>query len=524
MRLIEEGCELDTLDAYAMTPLMYAVIKGNEQVARALVVAGAASSGAKTPREFYAMLPRPTVPTPAMVSYLSVSCTRHSTTSRILVASRERRGPVMIEIENDEGSISSDSELDDEDEKSENSDEVSRDTSVPSNVQHVPAITRTSPSEDATSLDRLAHTIRGTHVNANMAPLAQQDLPPMHVVDADGSVTVNNKVLKAEETRGGDVHGAEAIATTNDESGYHSGIISEVQDRLSLMSHSALPAQGVTMSVQFNRAAASVKASSPAAPTPDNLFRTGDSFGIEIRLATLPGTSMSLPKEFLGVRFPHEMVKRVNGRPVSILREMAYDLRMSIELGKPNVDTLGASSRSAAPGHDHRGDGIELKSACQACAEYLHEHKRISPSRMSPEYPGAYPILQFSVPAPSTALMAQGSASPLEIDQGTGIMEVRNGHVEVKARVNCSSLHHLIQREKAKRTAALRLQQQQQQGESSQSSSSSAARTKTPLDMKDLEDPGFVFSFELIHPTLQTVVSRFQTGPILFQSYARGRS
>ncbi|KAG9324788.1 hypothetical protein KVV02_004661 [Mortierella alpina] len=522
MRLIEEGCELDTLDAYAMTPLMYAILKGNEQVARALVVAGAGSSGAKTPREFYAMLPRPVVPTPAMVSYLSVSCTRHSTTSRVLVARSERRGPVMIEIENDEGSISSDSELDDEDEEIENANDKSGDTSsVPANDQNVPAITGTSPSEDATTLDQLAHTIRGMHVNADMAPLAQQGLPPMHIVDADGSVTVNNKVIKAEEIRRGDAHGAETIATANDESGYHSGIISEVQDRLSLMSYSTLPAEGVTMSVQFNRAASSVKAPLPTRPTPDNLFRTGDSFGIEIRLATLPGSTISLPHEFLGVRFPHEMVKRVNGKPASILKEMAYDLQMSIELGKSNTDNVDASRGSSALIRDHQGDGFELKSSCQSCAKYLHEHKRISPSRLSQEDPSAYPILQFSVPTPSTAPVAQGSNSPLEIDQGTGIMEVRNGHVEVKARVNCSSLHHLIQREKAKRIAALRLQQQQQ-GESS--SSYAAANTKTPLDMKDLEDPGFVFSFALVHPTLQTVVSRFQTGPILFQSYSRGRS
>ncbi|KAF9945859.1 SPT3 Dosage dependent suppressor of Ty-induced promoter mutations-like protein [Mortierella alpina] len=520
MRLIEEGCELDTLDAYAMTPLMYAVVKGNEQVARALVVAGAASSGAKTPREFYAMLPRPIVPTPAMVSYLSVSCTRHSTTSRVLVASTDRRGPVMIEIENDEGSISSDSELDSEDKESEVAEKMSQDTLTPSNVQNMPAITRISLSEDATSLDQLAHTIRGMHVNANMAPLAQQGLPPMHVVDADGSVTVNNQVLKADEILRGDLHGAETIATANDESGYHSGIVSEVQDRLSYMSHSALPKEGVTMSVHFNRAASSVKPSSPSTPTPDNLFRTGDSFGIEIRLATLPGSNMSLPTEFLGVRFPHEMVKRVNGRPASILKEMAYDLKMSIELGKSNMETVEASSSGAAPTDDHQGDGIELKSACQACARFLHEHKKISPSRMSPEDASAYPILQFSVPTSSTALVAQGSASPLEIDRGTGIMEVRHGHVEVKARVNCSSLHHLIQREKAKRTAALRLQQQQQGA----TSSSSTPATRTQLDMKDLEDPGFVFSFELVHPHFQTVVARFQTGPFLFQSYSRGRS
>lgn len=38
LRLIEEGCELDALDAWAMTPLMYAVVKGNETVIRSLVI------------------------------------------------------------------------------------------------------------------------------------------------------------------------------------------------------------------------------------------------------------------------------------------------------------------------------------------------------------------------------------------------------------------------------------------------------------------------------------------------------
>jgi hypothetical protein len=38
LRLIDEGCELDALDAWAMTPLMYAVVKGNETIIRSLVI------------------------------------------------------------------------------------------------------------------------------------------------------------------------------------------------------------------------------------------------------------------------------------------------------------------------------------------------------------------------------------------------------------------------------------------------------------------------------------------------------
>jgi len=38
MRLIEGGCEFEALDAWGMTPLMYAVLKGNERVVRSLVM------------------------------------------------------------------------------------------------------------------------------------------------------------------------------------------------------------------------------------------------------------------------------------------------------------------------------------------------------------------------------------------------------------------------------------------------------------------------------------------------------
>ena len=38
MRLIEEGCELEAQDAWAMTPLMYAVMKGRESIVKALVI------------------------------------------------------------------------------------------------------------------------------------------------------------------------------------------------------------------------------------------------------------------------------------------------------------------------------------------------------------------------------------------------------------------------------------------------------------------------------------------------------
>lgn len=37
-RLIEEGCDLEAQDGWSMTPLMYAVLKGNEAIARILII------------------------------------------------------------------------------------------------------------------------------------------------------------------------------------------------------------------------------------------------------------------------------------------------------------------------------------------------------------------------------------------------------------------------------------------------------------------------------------------------------
>ncbi|KAF9195702.1 hypothetical protein BGZ50_003872 [Haplosporangium sp. Z 11] len=525
MRLIEDGCELEALDQWAMTPLMYAVIKGNESIVRALVLAGASSSGAKTPREFYACLPRPVAPTRAVVGYLSVSCTRHSTTTLTPVLHRTGGQPYMIEIEieieieNDETSISSDEE----------DDKHKPDNATPSIAeQPLPVVSEFVPETNAMPVDtgtfeQLAQRIRAVHINQDMLPLDQQELPPMHTVESDGSVKVNNTVLKGDQILQGKVSVNDTVTTDNEESGYHSGVYSEVQDRLSLLNKSNLPAEGVQMTVAFHRAASSVKAAtSSSSPMPDNLFRTGDSFGIEIRLATIDEQN-PLPNEFLGIRFPHEMVKRVNGRPASILNEMTYILKTSIELGQSNTIDLASSSSTAHDDH-HRGDGIDLRGSCLACSKYLHEHKKISPSRISQEDPTVYPILQFNIPAAPMVIPPLGSAPPHDSAQRAGVMELRNGQVEVKARVNCSSLHHLIQREKAKRTAELRLRQQHQQGQEGEQLPSSSKGTKTPLDMRDLEDPGFVFTFELVHPTLHTVVARQQTGPILFQSYSRGRS
>lgn len=445
-------------------------------------------------------MPRPVAPTAAVAGYLAVSCTRHSTTSRTLVSSHARGQPDMVEIENDEESISADSNSDAED------------SSVDPSQDPLPTIVESQDADDQEdqSLTRLAQRIRGVHINHDMPPLDQQDLPPMQVVGSDGTITINNKVLKGDEIPRGVIPGG-TITTDNEESGYHSGVYSEVQDRLRLLHESSLPSEGVGMSVAFSKLMPSSSSSTLLPSGADNLFRTGDSFGIEIRLATVPildsiQPQPSLPEEFLGIRFPHEMIKRVSGRSASILNEMTYILETSIELGQSSIST--PSPLPDHPHHDHAGDGIELKGSCNSCSKLLHEHRRLSPSRVSKEDPSAYPILQFSIPAPLAEMVqtAEGEVTQEASTYSTGVMELRQGKVDVRARVNCSSLHHLIQREKARRAAEV------------------SSSTATAMELKDLEDPGYVFHFRLIHPTLQTVVARFSTGPILFQTYSRGRS
>ncbi|KAI1315915.1 SPT3 Dosage dependent suppressor of Ty-induced promoter mutations-like protein [Mortierella claussenii] len=532
-RLIEEGCDMEVLDRWGMTPLMYAVVMENESIARALVLAGASSSGARTPQEFYTFLPRPVTPTQAVVGYLSVSCTRYSNTTRSLIHGEASRGDLdMVEVTYDDTSDdSSDSE------SLEESVTVSRThLATTAAAAVIPTIVETAPTEstpitsEVPDLAHLEQTLRGVHLNHDMPPLDQQDLPPMHVVGSDGSVTINKKVLRGDEIPRG-VSGQESMMTTtittdNEESGYHSGVYSEVQDRLSMLNQASLPSEGVKMSISFSKmlaqpgkSAASTSSVVSFTSAPENLFRTGDYFNMEVRLTTIPipgseTTQVPLPREFLGLRFPHELVKRTNGRPASILNEMTYILKVSIQLGdgtKLDISSLASTSTSTSTSldesHSHYGDGIELHGACLSCSKFLHEHKKLSPTRLSKVDPTAYPILQFNVPTPAipVILQSQGGGGPDQEGTGyhAGVMELRDGRVEVRARVNCSSAHHLIQREKARRTAE---------------------GITTPWDAKDVQDPGFVFLFELVHPTLETVVAKFETTPILFQSYSRGRA
>ncbi|KAF9148628.1 hypothetical protein BG015_009635 [Linnemannia schmuckeri] len=552
VRLIEEGCDLEAQDAWSMTPLMYAVLKGNEAIARILIIAGATSSGASTPQEFYARLPRIVEPTQSMYNFLSVSCTRFSGSPRLYTVET----PLL------------DSEMAENDDEEE--EEEWAETSLDSSIEVAPSVSTVAvkveplPEPTIVSVNRasevgevkkgkqeplpdLATAIQSVRATPFMPPLDQQDLPPLHTVEQDGSVTINTKVIQGADIYGG--HEAELFRNVNPESGYHSGVYFEVQEQLNRLNLTTLPSQGVQMEVSLKKLTPSATRGTQqqqsvavnrmsSMPTLE-LFRTGDSFGVEIKLKSTD-PCVPMPKEFLGLRFPHEMVKRVSGRPASILTEMTYVLKASVELGRTSIPLSTEQKHvHVEEEEEHYGDGIPLMGSCQACSKFLHEHKKLSPSRRSQTDPSVYPVLQFSVPGASTnstttTTTTTTTATAAQAASSAGVVEMRDGVCEVKAKVNCSSLHHLIQREKARRTAELKQRRLQEATSASPTPTSSESSTKgaapvkakksSSLAMADLQDPGFVFKFEVIHPVSGEVVARSETKPILFQSYSRGRS
>ncbi|KAG0370009.1 SPT3 Dosage dependent suppressor of Ty-induced promoter mutations-like protein [Gamsiella multidivaricata] len=557
-RLIEEGCDIETQDMYAMTPLMYAVLKRNETMARLLIIAGASSSGASSPQEFYAHLPRRVEPTLAMCRFLSVSCARFSNAapapSGVALDTVDDESE-MDGVEKEEGEGSSSSY----DSDSNPSLGLVTATSMSPTMGGIPRIRVESTSEPLTlngydMMAKLADNIQSIRVHHEMPPLDQQDLPPLQIVGTDGLITVNTEVVKADTAE----HGAELYTNVNPESGYHSGIYSEVQERLNRLHLTTLPSEGVQMEAVFKKLTPTTPAPSSArlpsnSSTPPELFRTGDSFAIEVRLWTSSGPGyLAMPIDYLGIRFPHEMVKRTSGKPASILTEMTYVLKTTIELGQlsvsvptENIDNVSSSSEAQ---HSH-GDGVPLVGSCQPCSRFLHEQKKLSPSRRSTVDPSVYPILQFYIPGgtssmtsrPSMPVAAQGAAASQISDtssgsssnsspntNNSGVVQLRDGVCEVKAKVNCSSLHHLLQRERAKRTGGMKHRQAEEQvagtSTSTSTSASSSSKERKSLALTNLRDPGYVFKFELIHPTEQRVVARYETKPILFQSYSRGRS
>jgi hypothetical protein len=442
-------------------------------------LAGASSSGATTPQEFYSRLPHAITPTLAVAGYLSVACTRYSISPDTVLSDSHD------DYQREESMEPSDSETSSLGQSSDKFVPQAADQTTPTVTEISTTVTtgrlESVGQEGELSLAQLERTVRGVHLTHDMPPLDQQDLPPLHIVADDGSITINPLVLKGDDIRA-KFSSTDISTAEKEDSAYHSGVASEVKAHLSQIQGESLPSEGVQMSVMFSRDGSSTDSKSgpaSATPIPENLFRTGDRFNIEIRLATIPVPGVEyvpLPTGALGIRLPHEMVKRVKGEEqVSILHDLTYILRVSIEHGHSQTTmTPGSSSSSSVVGQgsgmESRGNGIELKSACQKCAKY--------------------PIFQFYVSMPPTQMCTDDDY----------VLKMQDGLLRAQARVNCSSLHIFTERE-----ARLRPQQQQQQND--------------PSTKAKVMDPGYVFKFELVHPTLETVVAKCEAGPILFQTY-----
>ncbi|KAG0245873.1 SPT3 Dosage dependent suppressor of Ty-induced promoter mutations-like protein [Mortierella sp. GBA43] len=387
VRLIEGGCDIEAADSWGLTPLIYAVLKGNERVVRSLVMAGATSSGSKTPQEFYARLPHAFTPTVAVMGYLSVACTRYSASPDALVSGQE------------EAMEGSDCEIDCDIQSGNNSGAFqAADQTIPAHSTSDSTATATAtatttatvggsaaPADEGSDLAQIARNIQGVHLSTDMPPLDQQGLPQMHVESEDGTTTVNNTVLK-----GGNILSQTLVTSSGpkEDSAYHSGLMEEFQGG------APLPSDGVEMKVVFS--------------DPNN--------------AT----------EQAGV---------------------------STHLGR---------SASGGPG------AAALDRGCSKCPQK--------------------PIVTFHVPL--------DPAQPNTPDEY--VVEMKKGLLSVQARVNCSSTHH---------ATGHVLQPQQQGGQSLSSSSSSASSsitptpTPTPTSGSVRVDPGYVFKFELVHPTLSNVVA-----------------
>lgn len=458
VRLIEGGCDIEAADSWGLTPLIYAVLKGNERVVRSLVMAGATSSGSKTPQEFYARLPHAFTPTVAVMGYLSVACTRYSASPDALVSGQE------------EAMEGSDCEIDCDIQSGNNSGAFqAADQTIPAHSTSDSTATATAtatttatvggsaaPADEGSDLAQIARNIQGVHLSTDMPPLDQQGLPQMHVESEDGTTTVNNTVLK-----GGNILSQTLVTSSGpkEDSAYHSGLMEEFQGG------APLPSDGVEMKVVF---------SDPNNATEQaGLFRTDVKFNMEIHLTAATATTASGLPDKLGVLFPKEMAKRVTGERVSSLRDSTYILRVSTHLGR---------SASGGPG------AAALDRGCSKCPQK--------------------PIVTFHVPL--------DPAQPNTPDEY--VVEMKKGLLSVQARVNCSSTHH---------ATGHVLQPQQQGGQSLSSSSSSASSsitptpTPTPTSGSVRVDPGYVFKFELVHPTLSNVVATCEVGPYMFRSFSR---
>ncbi|KAG0000647.1 SPT3 Dosage dependent suppressor of Ty-induced promoter mutations-like protein [Entomortierella chlamydospora] len=514
IRLVEEGCDFEAQDIYSLTPLMYAVLKGNETMVKTLVMAGASLTGARTPEEYYARLPRGVGSTQVIHYYLSISCTRFSATPFTVGDTVKKKKKTEIgDTEGSYGSYGEECTTADDTDESQTVKAISPrsqspiTTSLPS-TQPTPVGLGLEglPSKEYDIVTELEGGIRDMHVNHNAPPLDQrnhhntppldqQSLPQFRVVQSDGSFLINTGVIRRADVLNASGQGTEQhFESVNQESGYHTGICPGVQAHLDTLHSAILPSQRVRMHVSFklppNSFAPMMTKPLSNSSMPMQLLRTGDSFTIELRLTTPSGNQIPMPREFVGIKFPPEMIKRTTGKPAPILENMTYALRVSIRLGE--IDVGASSSSNPEPVDTHELSGVALTGSCRSCSKLIHEHKKPPPSRIPSSEPLMYPILQFYVHGKTDPYRIIPSAS---VVSNPGVVELRNGVCEVKAKVNCSSLHHL-QRAMAKR-----------------------ARTRA---LPELRDPGYVFKFELVHPSLRTVVAQYETRPISFQSYPRG--
>ncbi|KAG0199272.1 hypothetical protein BGX28_007431 [Mortierella sp. GBA30] len=400
------------------------------------IPADASLTGARTWQEFHARSPCITEPTQAMIGYLFIRCS---------ISNTPRLSTLL------------DSDVE-EQEKHDLDNEAS--TGIPFSFDSVqvdilrarnPSMTSISAAavlghntrvlNDGDKMTALAGAFEGAHSIQNMPSLDQQRLPPFHVVTCARHITINTDA--------------------NPESGYHSGIYSEVHEYLNRLHLATLPSEGVQMTVLFKKRSPTNPSHLPIASTKRmDLFRTGDSFDIEIRLVTTPSLfehgeqGMPMPREYIGIRFPQEMVKRARGRPASLLSAMTYTLKVFIELGKPEITKAEAACKDASGASEQYEDDMQSSNACcKACSEYLHEHEKLPLSRRSGLDPRTYPTLHVSVPGATF----QGSSSDSD-SNSFGVVELREGACEVNAGVNCSSIHRLIRRERARRMIELKTQ------------------------------------------------------------------
>ncbi|KAG0233082.1 SPT3 Dosage dependent suppressor of Ty-induced promoter mutations-like protein [Actinomortierella wolfii] len=574
LELIQHGCEIEAYDKWGYTPLMYAVFMGQIDIVQALVQAGASASGAKTPNEFYTRLGRAIDRNDEISALLNTACERYQTEeccqwqgSPTLApstesAQTETQGNNHGEVECPQPSVGSDS----------------------SEMERHPPIAE----NNETILSRLSRLVEGLHVLTTVHPQRHQSLPLLQDAGEDERGALSPRTILssqlADEPDPATSMKCDAVLDVSSgaeqqqqqqqqqqqESGYHSGVISEVQDRLKEMHRQQLPTTGIDMHVKLRRlessstmlassasstkvaeaVAASLGSSSGLALSPSSLssppsssslsstmttpstsrtiasevatdpFRTGDYFVFEIDL-TVNTAAMAdghaLPSSYLGLRFPHELVKRTSGKAPSLLDEMTYDIKCSVE--------LGPHSATAAHGEDDM-DRLKVAGACKDCNKWLHEQGRHSPSRSPAKNPDWSPVVQFGIPMPLDQHHHHYHHHQQHGSVG-GVVEVHNGRCEVKARVHCSSMHHLVQREKERFMAIKRERERAMMDLQQQGSSEYDPEWKTKLQVeanrviKNLKDPGYVFVFELVHPETHEVVATARTAPMIFRTFQR---